>query len=74
EEIILDPSQLDGIGDLSFDVVFNASICEKIIKGAYEKEYKGFVTKWELVNCTNEDKIRLIHLIDQKFVSTRSEL
>jgi hypothetical protein len=72
-EIILDPSQLDGVDDLTFDVVFNASVCERIIKGIYEKECKDYLTRWELVNCTPEDKIRLIHLIDQKFITARSE-
>ncbi len=70
EEIILDPSQLEEVEDLCFDIVFTASVCENIVKGTFEREYKGYLTKWELVNCTHEDKIRLIHFIEQKFVSS----
>jgi len=73
DEIILDPTQLEGIENLTLDLMFSGEICEKIIHGYFEKNFGNYNTRWELVNCTPEDKIRLLHQVEQKFISgTRS--
>ena len=65
-EIILDPSQLEGIEEIRFDMRWRMKHFEKLLQGKIVEHDAGeFLVEWELVNCTPEDKMRLIHVIDQ---------
>jgi len=68
-EIICDPSQLQDIGDLKFDMPWSKAHFEKLIKGKTALYDTGqHIIHWDLVNCTPDDRIRLIHLIDQNLM------
>jgi len=69
KEIIFDPAELWEVGELKFDIIFTRQRCEMILKGKFEYALGNIKTMWELVNCTPDDKIKLIHLIDQTFVT-----
>jgi len=67
-ELILDPSEIEDIRDdeLYMEIRFTSSVLNKIIHNKFEAiTSNGIRTRWELVNCTFEERVKLIHRLDQ---------